>query len=101
MKTEEEEKGYQGWKNYETWCVKLWIDNEGYNYWQERAKELKAEDAEDTTSTLADELKERHEEIAEEETLDVMGVLADLLHSALGKVDWYEIATSILKEVNE
>ena len=47
------EKGYQGWANYETWAVNLHITNDynSYNYWTERAKELKDE------YKLADELK--------------------------------------------
>ena len=34
-------KEYNGWHNYETWLVKLWIDNEegSYNYWREVAQE--------------------------------------------------------------
>ena len=33
---------YNGWKNYETWNVKLWIDNEegSYRYWEEVAGEI-------------------------------------------------------------
>jgi len=27
-----ENKGYDGWKNYETWCTALWIDNEPGTY---------------------------------------------------------------------
>lgn len=29
---------YNGWSNYETWNVKLWIDNEegSYDYWREQ-----------------------------------------------------------------
>jgi hypothetical protein len=97
MKTEEE-KGYQGWTNYETWCVKLWIDNEenSYNYWQERAKELKEEGGELITRGLADELKEAFDE---NNPLEEAGVYTDLLYSALGEVNWYEISESILKEV--
>ena len=35
------EEKYNGFNNYETWVVKLWLDNsEGdYNYWQEAAEE--------------------------------------------------------------
>jgi len=31
---------YNGWTNYETWAVKLWMDNEepSYRYWRERAE---------------------------------------------------------------
>ena len=36
---------YNGWTNYETWNVKLWIDNEecDYRYWLERVQEIKSE----------------------------------------------------------
>jgi hypothetical protein len=36
------EKTYNGWTNYETWLVKLWIDNDegSYHYWTERAREV-------------------------------------------------------------
>lgn len=93
----EEEEGYQGWSNYETWVVKLWIDNEeeSYNYWQERAKELIRERRE---HLISDELKEGHEEAVEDAGIAEAGVFTDLLNSALGEVNWYEIAQSILEE---
>ena len=95
----DEEKGYNGWTNYETWVVKLWIDNEenSYNYWQERAQELKEEGGEHITLSLADKLKEGYDE---DNPLEEAGVYTDLLYSALGEVDWREIATSILEEVS-
>jgi hypothetical protein len=103
MKTEEEKKGYQGWSNYETWAVKLWIDNDEstVTYWSERAKELKKEGDEHLSLLLADELKEDHEEAMDEAGLAEKGLFTDLLYSALGEVEWYEIAKSILEEVNE
>ena len=35
MKTDTaEKKTYNGWTNYETWNVKLWLDNDGeLDYW--------------------------------------------------------------------
>ena len=35
-------KDYNGWTNYETWNVKLWMDNDEstYHYWQEQTDEL-------------------------------------------------------------
>jgi hypothetical protein len=39
--TMSEDKRYNGWANYETWAVNLWIDNcQGtQEYWNERAQE--------------------------------------------------------------
>lgn len=42
------EKGYQGWKNYETWAVALWMGNDSgsYDYWNETAEEIREDIAE-------------------------------------------------------
>ena len=41
------EKGYQGWTNYETWAVNLWLGNEqgSHEYWQEQARAPRGERA--------------------------------------------------------
>jgi hypothetical protein len=35
-----ENKRYNGWANYETWAVKLWMDNDPgeYEHWRETAQ---------------------------------------------------------------
>ena len=93
------EERYNGWENYETWVVKLWIDNEEawYNQWNERADELKEEGGDLITLGLSDELKEAFDD---GNPLEEAGVYTDLLYSALGNVNWYEIAESILEEVS-
>lgn len=98
---------YNGWSNYETWAVKLWIDNEegSDNYWREVSQEVWNEATADVPltredvarSTLADRLKDEHDEAMPE----VQGVFADLLNAALGSVDWYEIAGSMLEDVDK
>lgn len=98
-------KGYNGWKNYETWAVALWIDNEegSYNRRCELAREAKEEAGEEdedgrtAEGLLADQLKTW---IREEEIPDLGASLyADLLGAALDEVDWYEIAENWLEEV--
>ena len=101
-------KTYNGWSNYETWAVKLWLDNEPgpYEYWSDRAKEILRDPriseyltTEQTArQDLADELKNDHEE-----NLPQMqpSVFSDLLNAGLSEVDWYEIAESMLADAKE
>lgn len=94
------EKGYNGWTNYETWNAKLWIDNgEGdYSYWNERGTECLTDadgDVDDAVHALAQEMESAHDEAMPE----VSGMYADLLHTALGRVEWREIAQSIVDDV--
>ena len=101
------EKGYNGWSNYETWNVKLWIDNDegSYDYWRENAREAwkqaSAGDAwhgstrkESAIAALARMLKDEHEE----NTPTVTGVYADLLNASLSEVNWHEIAEAMLDD---
>lgn len=99
-------KRYNGWTNYETWCVNLWISSEesSYRYWDEVATEEwdNAEPTEifnrpDTARyTLANRLKD--------ETLDgsplrnSANMYSDLLGAALSEVDWDEIANALLAD---
>lgn len=84
---------YNGWTNYETWLVALWLDNsEGaQESTREQAREC-IEDAEgdkdEATYALEQIIKDAHEDYAP--SLD--GVYADLLNAALSSVDWREIA---------
>lgn len=93
------DKTYNGWSNYETWNVKLWIDNEegSYNYWREnvqQAWEDSDHDKDDTIRKVADMLKDEHEQ----NTPETVGVYADLLNAALSEVDWYEIASAMVED---
>src|SRR4051794_18704009 len=40
-----EPERYNGWANYETWCVHLWLTNEeeSYRYWREEARRHRGE----------------------------------------------------------
>jgi hypothetical protein len=107
----EEPKGYNGWENYETWAVALWIDNEQGTYDErcrmvEEARENASEDTNVDSGIwtveqaaryrLADTLKEW---VTDELMPDLGASLAaDLLGSALSEVDWNEIAENFLSE---
>jgi hypothetical protein len=97
-----ESSKYNGWANYETWCVNLWMDNEYPNYWPDRAQELWEECEEPRTKVwtqsecarfqLADEMKEW---FADNNPLaDQANVYSDMLNAAFSEVNWSEIANA-------
>ena len=78
--------GYNGWSNYETWNVALWIDNEPGTYEERRRMGREASDK----NAFADSLKTW----VRDELMPDLGasMAADLLGAALDEVDWYELA---------
>ena len=106
-----------GWTNYETWTVKLWIDNDdgSQSYWLDQAKsEIEHADSglsayakltgreiftteERATLALANALKDHHEEGLPE----MEGFAADLLNAAMREVNWHEIAASLIADAKE
>ena len=102
---------YNGWANYETWLTKLWMDNDqgSCEYWEEAAQECctaaieNADDPNDdedmrleAVRELADRLESEHSEAVPE----TVGLFADLLNAAMGRVDWREIAHSLIDDAN-
>jgi hypothetical protein len=112
--TAKDERGYNGWKNYETWNVALWIGNEeaSYKFWRLRAayhySEADADNVfsrdEVATRELADELKEHFERDKDsllKKTRLTASMWADLLGASLGEVNWHEIAVGMIEEVDK
>ena len=96
---------YNGWTNYETWLVKLWIDNDqgDQEYWLERATEAHEKHSQGDMSPvfrLSDELKSSFEDQACD-LAGVTGFWVDLVGAALSNVDWREIAQSMLDDAEE
>lgn len=97
---------YNGWTNYETWLVNLWINNEepSYRYWREEAQrhwQLAIDALDDdpvrrAVTDLADQLKE---EIGEQAPTPPPSLYADLMDGALSEVDWWEIAQHMIQEI--
>ena len=106
------EDRYNGWTNYETWAVSLWIDNDHatHVYWRQEA----ARQAEDSANcemvrdgvwtskeaaryNLAEQLKE---EISEAAPDMEASVYSDLLQAAFDTVNWREIAENVLDNLD-
>jgi len=79
---------YNGWSNYETWCINLWMDNEEGTYEHFQQLAINADDVYE----LSQQIKEYHEDAASTVLGDHAGVMADLLRGALSEVNWQEIA---------
>jgi hypothetical protein len=107
---------YNGWSNYETWAVNLWMSNDAGSdeYFREMAQEVYDESEEElrhdetvlftrdevATRVLSDRLKDHFEE-QQGELVGVTGVFSDLLTAALGEVDWHEIAEHYVCDVDK
>jgi hypothetical protein len=99
---------YNGWANYETWLVNLWMDNEqgSQEFFREQAREyLSTAQADDVwTKTqrarfrFADWLKHYY---SEESRPELPGVYGDLLGAALSSVNWDEIARHYIEAIEE
>lgn len=98
----DEKPTYNGWSNYETWAVNLWLSNEegSYRHWTDRTRELLADSAgEDADrSALARLARELEESVRGECEIGMASLPADLMNAALGEVDWWEIARSWIED---
>jgi hypothetical protein len=98
---------YNGWRNYETWAVKLWLDNKESSYQHLASLTANVWASATATSwgsrsdTARVELAEAIKEWIEAETPQLGATLwADLLNAALGEVDWFEIADNQLSDTD-
>ncbi len=92
---------YNGWTNYETWCLNIWIDND--QYLNERKAELIREVTLHYDDKQAYELSLLLENMVEElkdNALEV-GLLSDLLGGAIGKINFFELAEHYIEDFNE
>lgn len=82
---------HQGFRNYPTWAVSLWLNNdEGlYNQMQDLIRESRGD-----VFVLEDKLKAWAEEFLVPEV--GLGPAADILTWGFAQVDWREIAESEL-----
>ena len=85
------DKTYNGWTNYETWNVALWLSNdEGtYNYVRGMAEE--AGDEYRLGTMLEEYVDEMRPDLG-------ASMFADLLGAALSEVRWIEIARTFISE---
>lgn len=99
-----DDNGYNGWTNHATWCVNLHLSNdEGTSRYVSEMSERAAADSEDVgyynsrRQAYVGRLARMLEAYVEATVIDPVDdsrhlLTVDLLRSALGDVDWLEIA---------
>ena len=89
---------YNGYANYQTWVVSLWLDNDegSYDYYSDLAHELLDDNDNDRDKTLYQLANRIKDDLEENNPLDGASVYTDLLTDALGMVEWQEVADSFV-----
>ena len=98
---------YNGWTNYETWLVNLWMDNDcgEQEFFRGQAKEIYDAVIPNPGFTQQDTARFRFadwlKDYWEEHRPELPGAYGDLLGGALGAVNWDEIARHYIDAVLE
>jgi len=91
---------YNGYNNYETWLVALWIDND--QVYSEDVESMANGSSDDDTNDLATSIKEYVENMPDvSKAIETGGMVADLINSTLSDVDWYELAELYIRNSRE
>lgn len=102
---------YNGYTNYETWAVQLWIDNDQglYEHFRALAERIQRSARRDVDRcwtaeeaarfTLAEAIKDWLEE--SNPLRDSASHFSDILTTAIGRVNTSEIAENILESIQE
>jgi hypothetical protein len=80
---------YNGWTNYETWNVKLWLDNDGTTPDSSWPRDIYG-----LSEYLKDMIWEQAPDLG-------ASMFSDLLTAALQEVEWREIAEAYLEEMKD
>lgn len=95
-----DEQGYNGWTNYETWTVKLHLDNEYFTYQEMKDVATTTGDDVNVFGTISrayligQRVKEYVEEMVIPDDNDLNLLQLDMIQAALSEVNWREIGES-------
>jgi hypothetical protein len=90
---------YNGWTNWETWIVIVWMDNDQklYEYYGDITREEISKDKQSATYKLSTTLREQFDE----GTPGIEGLYLDLLNGAMREINWHEITKHLVERVEE
>jgi hypothetical protein len=86
---------YNGWANYETWCVHLWLTNEWDLYHE--AVEV-ARRSSEPEAALDAWVRDCWPDSGSVEPNHLHGMFSDLIGTSLERVDWSGVAGAILED---
>jgi methylmalonyl-CoA mutase N-terminal domain/subunit len=92
--------GYSGWRNYPTWNVALWIDNDPITHADAYriVAEARAAEPKWPTAAAADALEDYVREEMIDPYVQAIRTAADLLSWAVDQVNWRELAEHYVSE---
>lgn len=93
---------YNGWTNYETWCVNMWLSNDQGTYHDVLGQAGELIGDESDSYGFVEWLKDYVRELPEAaDVLEWASFVSDLLGAALSEVNWYEIAEHWFADARE
>lgn len=95
--TKMEDTKYQGWANYQTWNVKLWLDNEQGTYNDMYSYVESTKSVQQLSEWIEDYVQElRYSTYGD--AANAASMFTDILNNALANVNWREIAQSYIDD---
>jgi hypothetical protein len=89
-----ENKGYNGWTNYETWNWYLWHGDSVEDDFGDIVR-----DCDRDVYQVSKAIQEWTDDLTENYKMPENGFFADILNAAIQEVNWYEIAEHIIEEI--
>lgn len=97
--TIERDETYNGWKNYETWNVVLWLQNEEHSYQRGREIVKAAPSQHQAELDMAEYVEEyAFSDVVNGPEAPLAGLASDLIGHSLTRVDWQSVVEAFRDE---